>query len=157
MEVEKMGKKGLVPRRRGKDGLHLCTRHTFSTHRFSLGSPFLAHFFFKHRPHNTYTRREHATNMHAWCERGRAKRSSRLNYRLYVFKWSAVCIFIKARERQARFTPLSSFPPSPLRTHFSRTAPSIASHRVPFRRPWVSTSSFYFRGNLLYRYLSVFT
>jgi len=46
----------------------------------------------------TYTRREHEC---ARVTRTRAgERSPRLNYRLYVFKWSAVCIFIKVRERQ---------------------------------------------------------
>lgn len=112
---------------RGAEGktVYIFVRDTPSPHRFSLGSPFLARFFFKHRPHNTYTWREHECVRATRTRAG--ERSPRLNYRLYVFKWSAVCIFIKARERRGLHHS-----PRPLRMPISRTAPPPRSPAIAF-------------------------
>lgn len=117
--------------------VYIFVRDTPSLHQFSLGSSsscarFFLFFFvlFKHHPHNTH--------MHAWCWTRAGECSLPLNYRLYVFKWSAVCIFIKAREARD-----PHHLPRPLRSfHESSSYPDPSDYRPS---PPISFRSFHFR------------
>jgi len=117
--------------------VYIFVHDTPSPHRFSLGSPFLAHFFFKHRPHNTYTRCEHEYARVMRTRAGEALVSSELLAiriqmigRLHFYKG----------EREARFTPLSSFPSSPSYPSHEPPPRSLAI-AIPFRRLWISARS----------------
>lgn len=142
---------------RGEEGktVYIFVRDTPSPHRFSLGSPFLARFFFKHRSHNTYTRRKHT--IIRMCTRdanagGRALTSSELPAiriqmigRLHFYKG----------EREARSAPFSS-PPLQAPISWTTPPPPLLAFAFP-SVTWFLSARSTFKVDLLYWYLFVFT
>lgn len=130
---KEVSKDELAPEKRVRRFTSLYATHLLRIN--SLSGRLLPHVFFfssffsLSTVHSTT--RIHNTNVPAWCRTRAGECSPPLNYRPYVFKWSAVCIFIKARveARDPRHLP------RPLES------PLISRRSSHFR--WPSTSRIY--------------